>query len=169
MLLPLAEKSDFVLHYRGAAHKLLLTLVSSYSRTYMAPLMQRQRSYPAEECKEHSSIDHCIRLPDSCGKPDATVDDFRRFIRPAVLSSALTVHAVPWTTTTDELRREPRKMYEPVLSLCHYFDMPHMLARMESNLMLAALQPYDGEESWPPAWQYFLLAVQFGLQRAKKV
>ena len=148
--LPLTAKSDFVLHYRGLSirsHKLLLTMVSSYFRTYMASLVDGQRSYPAEECNEHPDVDHCIRLPDSCGKVDASVDDFRRFMlqlyfpqhylctpylvaadvdlaaTPAPIASPLYRHhfdawaELELTTTTHDLCTAPCSLYEPVLSL----------------------------------------------------
>ena len=74
---------DFVIHYRNTAyhvHKFVLCYHSSYFRTYIEALHKRERSYQTDACSDHPDIPHCIRLPDSCGKVEATNDDFRLFL-----------------------------------------------------------------------------------------
>ena len=80
---PPAFHSDFVIHYRGTSfhvHKFILSCHSSYFRTYRQQLADGLRAYPTTECNEHADIAHCIRVPDSCGKLDASSDDFRLFL-----------------------------------------------------------------------------------------
>ena len=58
--------ADFVIHYQAQAfhvHKFVMCHHSSYFRTYIEPLIDGQRAYPAGECDEHADIAHCIRLP----------------------------------------------------------------------------------------------------------
>ena len=94
---PPACLSDFVIHYRGTAyhvHKFVLHYRSSYFRAYIDPLVAGQRACAADECDDHPSIAHCIRLPDSCGKVEADCDDFRLFLCHLYLRSALRLHTV---------------------------------------------------------------------------
>jgi len=80
---PSARYSDFVIHHRGSsyhAHKLVLCHHSAYFRTYIDALRDGERAYSSEECSEHASIPHCIRLPDSCGKVEASSADFQRYL-----------------------------------------------------------------------------------------
>ena len=80
---PFKVFSDFVIHYRGTAfhvHKFVLCYHSAYFRAYIEQLTNGQRAYPLDECSDHPNTAHCIRLPDDCGKEEASAADFQRFL-----------------------------------------------------------------------------------------
>ena len=163
---PPACLSDFVIHYRGTAyhvHKFVLHYHSSYFRAYIDPLVAGQRACAADECDDHPSIAHCIRLPDSCGKVEAVCDDFRLFLchlyfaqhyscfpYQAASDIDLTGETPPAVTLTYPqflFRRElqelskgnvlfthAHELCEAVLSLCHYFDCAVVLSRARGQL-----------------------------------
>ena len=165
---PAAHSPDFVIHYRGTAyhvHKFVLDHHSSHFRTYIETLTDRQRAYSTDECSGHPSIEHCIRLPDSCGKVEASSDDFRLFLchlyfaqhyccipyKPAA-DVDLTAEPPPAVTldysacdTEEQLRDAtsslthanfPPAVYQAVVSLCHYFDCKAVVSRAEYNCVL---------------------------------
>ena len=164
---PPAAVSDFVIHYRGTAfhvHKFVLIYHSYYFRAYIEQLVDGERSHSADECDEHLRIAHCNRLPDSCGKVEASVERFRLFL--CHLYFARHYRCLPYETTSAiDLNAEPRpavtldwpsfdsfeqleqastatfldkrsKAYRSVLSLCHYFDCAALLSRAEDNMLL---------------------------------
>ena len=80
---PPAFLADFVIHFRSMSyyvHKYVLCHHSAYFTTYCQELTAGERAYSADECSGHAHIAHCIRLPDSCGKVGASVEDFRLFL-----------------------------------------------------------------------------------------
>ena len=161
--------SDFVVHYRGTAFHLLkfvLCCHSTYFRTYMEQLNEGQRVYPADECDRHTNITHCIRLPDQCGKVEASVDDFRLFVchlyfaqhyrcitRKAASDIDLTAQPPP-VLTLDSLNSECAQLRPPsvksvvesamyalnetIMSPCHYLDCTRVPSRAEDSLLVAA-------------------------------
>jgi len=165
---PPALLSDFVIHHRSIAyhvHKFVLFHHSSYFRSYIEQLTDGQRAYPTEECDEHPSVTHCSRLPDSCGKLEATADDFRLFLChlyfaqhycciPYTVAAHIDVSAelpptvnlaYPDFRSWEPLRKATSSIpfsvsqpavYESVMSLCHYFDCAVVLARAEHNMLL---------------------------------
>ena len=193
--------SDFVIHYRGTAfhvHKFVLIYHSSYFRTYIEALTRGQRAYPNTECDDHSDIEHCVRLPDSCGKVEADVDNFRLFL--CHLYFAQQYCCVPFTANSDidlaaqpvpavsfdypHFRHDgdlndatachlygsdPLEVCESVMSLCHYLDCARILSRAEDNCLLLVVPDEDySNAQLHQLWPLFKLALQFDLQRVKK-
>ena len=177
--------ADFVVHYRGTAfhvHKLTLHYHSSYFRTYIDQLVDGQRAYSTEECGDHPSVAHCIRLPDSCGKVEASAEDFQLFLChlyfahhysciPYQVAAHIDLTAQPPPPVRHEysigslqqlMRATPATsfgtntapaVYESVLSLCHYFDCSLVLERAESNMLLF----FDGAEPHNTQSQWYVL------------
>ena len=115
---------------------------------------------------DHQRIAHCIRLPDSCGKVEASSEDFRVFL--CHLYSADHYRCVPFTvglhvdldaqpppiasldapvfdcredldsfTASDfEDEQQPPALYEAVVSLSHYFHCHRVLSRVDDNFLL---------------------------------
>ena len=199
---PPAVLSDFVIHYRNAdfrVHKFVLCYHSAYFRTFIEPLASGQRAYSADECSDHPDIAHCIRLPDTCGKLAASVDDFRVFLAHLYFArrySCFPFRAVgklhlsaqpepaacldcPGFTTWPQLLRATSSVFSTssrpstctaVSSLCHYFDCAVLLARAETNLLLAVAENQrtrHQEPHWFRTRGYLCFASQFGLQRVK--
>ena len=176
---PPAFLSDFVIHYRGTAyhvHKFILCYHSSYFSTYMTTLVNGQRAHPTDECDEHPAVAHCIRLPNSCGKVEASSDDFGLFLChlyfaqhyscvPYTVASHVDLAALPppdvlldypkfnsytdleKATRSTLLAPEPPEVYEAVMSLGHYFDCALVLSRAEDNLLLMVAASQFGAAS----------------------
>ena len=176
---PPSRLSDFVIHYRGTSyhvHKFVLDYHSSYFRAYIETLTSGQRVYQEDECSEHSDIDHCIRLPDTCGKLEADGGDFQLFL--CHLYFARHYSCIPYEVPTDidldaqpppavtldypnfsSLKQldkatcsrfsesKPPAAYDAVMSLCHYFDCVVVLERAEANCLLAAKGSEEQRES----------------------
>ena len=160
---PPARLADFVIHYRDAAfvvHKFVLFHHSPYFRAYIETLSDGQRSCPPHECSDHPGIAHCIRLPDSCGKVEASADGFRLFLCHLYFPAHYLCTPYPVATHVDPtadppvtLRLGPGRyseywqlvqvssyaffgsaapaLYREVVSLSHYFDCAYVLGHVE--------------------------------------
>ena len=201
VVLPPRRLARLVIHYRDAAfhvHKFILYHHSAYFRTYIDQLTDGERAYSNDECSDHVSIAHCVRLPDRCGKVDASVDDFRLFLyhlyfprqyncipyHMADVHIDLTADLPPTVSldspafpncrellaaTSNEILDAPA-IDEAVLSLCHYFDCALLLSRAEDNLRLVvgAEQQHSVTNSAAEIRACVELACKFNLQRLKK-
>lgn len=194
--LPPAFLCDFVIHYRGTAfhvHKLVLFYHSSYFRGYLEPLIDGQRAYSSDECNDHPSIPHCIRLPDSCGKAEADSDDFRLFLchlyfaqhyscLPYKVWSHVDLDAQPppavtlnypefhdWDGLEDATSVHPTtfipdNLYDSVMSLCHYFHCSVVLSRAEENMLLAVKVEHFPETPDGLEWEQLWACLLFALR-----
>ena len=165
---PPAYLSDFVIYYRNTAyhvHKFILCCHSAYFRSYVEQLTDGQRAYPLDECDQHPTVAHCMRLPDSCGKMEANSNDLRLFV--CHLHFAEQYSCIPYKAASEvDLAGQPppavsltrpvltdseelddatssrldtfdaSKTNESVMSLCHYFDCAVLLSRAEHNMPL---------------------------------
>jgi len=175
---PPACASDFVVHHCGVSyhvHKFVLIYLSAYFRTYIEQLIDGQRAYWADECDEHPSIAHCIRLPDDCGKVEASADDLKLFLchlyfqehyscipycvvshvdlatQPALNVTLTYPHFKTWrdlkSASSSLLFSSDPTMYDAVMSLCHYFDCARVLSQAEDNILLVVQVGDDPEYS----------------------